>query len=345
VARSPDPVRRELDRALPGPVVDRLRDGVPAAELISRGDNAVYRALISSAASAVQRGWDCWEWQELVLEPKNVLAQQARLKKGRRPRSNVEMTAYLDKVWEKATAWASEAPTAWSRDEAAAEVERRISALTAVLEEPECGLLGPDRRILAYACERAAQLGTTRVALPKLATAAAAGLGEKSTKNSLNRLHQAGLLVLVEQGRPGGPSSRKRKANLYELADAERAASYLYRGTRSVGPPAQDCGTPPRPDSGTPAQDCGTPASTATRSAASPACGGEALQVPEQRADARGAAQPDPGAHNNGREVFESGQTANLGRPETVGAGRDGYGARLLPGRSTTGRIASHEVV
>ncbi len=328
-----------MDRALPGRVIDSLRDGVPAAELKSRGDKAVYKTLFGSAASAANRGWDCWEWQSLVLEPKNVLAQQARLKKGRQPRSPVEMTAYLDSVWDAATAWVSKAPSAWSNDDAAAEVERRVSSLTAVLEEPGCGLLDADRRVLAYACGRAVELGTTRVALPKLATAEAVGMGERSTKNSLDRLHKAGLLVLVERGRPGGPSSRQRQANLYELADAERAASYLYRGTRSVRPPAQDCGTPSMLESGTPAQDCGTPAATVTRSAGSPVGGRGAMQVPEQRADAQGAAQPAPGPHD-AREMLDAAEAVDLSWSETLAAGHDGHGPRLLASGSTTGRPA-----
>ncbi len=255
-----------LNRALPGVMIDRIRDGVPRAALASGGDQAVWVMLRRTALSAANRGWDCWEWVELVLEPASMLGQQARLKKGRRLRSQAEIREYLDGIWESATEHLSREPPAWSAKQASDEAQARAAGLQALVADPACALQASDRQVLAYAIERAVALGMTRIALPWRTTAAATGLGERATKNALARLSEAGLLTLAERGRPGGARARKPRANLYDLADTKRLAAYLYRETRSVGPAAPDCGTSGRQKHGTPHQDDGTSATATSTS-------------------------------------------------------------------------------
>ncbi|MCU1588884.1 MAG: hypothetical protein JWP11_140 [Frankiales bacterium] len=187
------------------------------------------------------------------------------------------MSDYLDDVWDNATAWLSEQPKAWSREDAAEEARARANALLLLVEDPTCPLLDADRAVLAYACARAVDLRLTRVALPYRSVVSEAGVGARSAKKALVRLDAAGLLRLVEAGVAAGPSSKKRpKANLYELGDSARVQAYMYRGTRSVGPAARDCETPGRTSTGTPTQDCGTPSDI-----------GRTVSAPGTRAGAR----------------------------------------------------------
>jgi len=61
VAPQPPSVRRrELNRALPGTMIDLIHNGVSTQELRYGGDRAVYNAAFKTAASATQRGWECW---------------------------------------------------------------------------------------------------------------------------------------------------------------------------------------------------------------------------------------------------------------------------------------------
>jgi hypothetical protein len=205
--------RRPLDRALPGPLVDLIRDGVGGRDLRFEGDRAVWSALVRTAASAAQRGWDAWEWEELVLQPDSRLGVQAQIRRSRRlPEARVHQT--LDAAWDRATAWANEQPPPFDGQEMADEVERKAVLAELRLQDPDNGLLDADRRVLLYAVAEARQRGLDRLALPWRSIKDATGLGERTVKKSLRRLDAGGHLILEKPGRPG-PSSRR--ASLYRL--------------------------------------------------------------------------------------------------------------------------------
>ena len=241
VASPNEAVRRSLDRALPGPKIDKIRDGVPGAGLCEGGGKAVWSALLSTAASAYQRGWDCWEWQELVLSPSSALGRQVQLRDGRKPQSKMAVQKILDSAWDKATAWTSEQPPPHTRKEMAQDARARADALLLVAQDPAWPLLAADRRVLAYACELAKTRGINRVALPWRGVVEGTGVGERSVKNALRRLVRLNLLWLEERGKPG---TYRARAALYALLPVPVNGS--------VGPPAQICGTSRQDALGTP---------------------------------------------------------------------------------------------
>lgn len=253
-----------LNRALPRPMLDLIRDGVRPPDLRRDGQRAVWSALFRTAASAVQRGWDCWEWQELVQQPASALGRQAATRDGHRPRTARATAKTLDAAWDRATAWASEQPPRWTRAEATVQALRRADLLTELAADPAADLPDAQRAVLAYASGQARRRELDRVPLPRRYVMAATGLGLTALRTALVRLDAAGLLVLAERGKPSPPTvlAKDRRANLYQLAreDHPALAAYLYRETRSVVPPAQVCGAPGVSADGAPPEICGASA-------------------------------------------------------------------------------------
>lgn len=247
--------------ALPGWAIDLIRDGVPAAELKARGGGAVWSSLVRTAMSAQNHGWGVVDWEFQILEDGNNLGRQVSSKDGKRRRTRKWIAKQLDDAWE--TAWErTSSEAAWTPEQVAEEVERRAAAASITAADPDVDLSDTDRAVLAYAAEQHRARGMTRVALPWRAVQEATGLGERATKNALRRLTNRGLLNLDIRGR-SDPDPKKRRAHLFALPDAAtfaaRVASYLCRGTRPMGPPAQTYGTPSSLAAGTPAQTYGTP--------------------------------------------------------------------------------------
>ncbi len=248
-----------MHRALPPPMIDLIRDGVPAAELRESGSRAVWSALVRTAASACQRGLDAWEWEAWLEDPGSRLGAQVKLRDGKKARTRKAYADTLDSAWDAATAWVSKQPRAFDREQMRELAQDKAKALLALVSDPAADLLDADRAVLTYAAEQARERGIDRVPMARRTVAAATGLGPKSVRKALVRLDRLGLLTLAEAGRPGGPAARRARANLYRLPDPGRAAAYLYRETRSVGPPAQFCGPPGLSPVGPPAQSCGPP--------------------------------------------------------------------------------------
>ncbi len=248
-----------MDRALPPLMIDLIRDGVPPAELRASGSRAVWRALFRTAASACQRGWDAWEWEQRVGEPASRLGAQARLRDGKKARTDKAYADTLHNAWDKATAWVSEQPRAFDREQMRELAQNKATALLVLASDPAADLLDADRAVLAYAAQQATERGTDRVAMARRTVAEVTGLGERSVRNALDRLDRSGLLTLAEAGRPGGPSAKRARAHLYRPAEPRDAAASLYRETRSVGPLDQLCGTPADGTVGTPPSSVGPP--------------------------------------------------------------------------------------
>jgi len=225
--------------ALPAHIVDRIRDGVPPADLRAAGDRAVYRALVSTASSAVQRGWIYAQWAAFVSEPRSALGRQARTRGGRKERTPRDYERTLTNAWDAAGKWlATAAPPLTPR-----EITERITAVRAFIADADAQLDDTERAVVAYACNAAAEYGTDRPALPRHRVVAGTGLGEKAVRNALDRLDDRGVLIRVSRGKAGNPAKGKGKAALYRLPTAEALRSpYLYRGTRSVGPSARSMG-------------------------------------------------------------------------------------------------------
>ncbi len=252
------PPRRPGDppvkRALPGPIVDLIRDGVPPAALKAGGDLAVWRALVRTAASACQRGQTRTEWEALLGESRSRLGAQARLKKGRTERTNRDYHRVLNNAWTRAAKWLLTADPAISAEQ----IRERADTVTAVAADPETPLPDAYRAVLAHAANVARRNGTTRPALPRRAVAEATGLTERTARTTLGALHLDGLLRLEVAGRSSSDPRRQRAA-LYQLPDAAALTAYLYPKYGSMGHLAQIYGTPAVDPAGTPPQIYGTP--------------------------------------------------------------------------------------
>ena len=247
-----------MNRALPGPMVDLVRDGVRPAQLRTDGGKAVRRALISTAASARLHGWDQWEWSALLAQPGSRLGEQARSKDGKRTRTPEAHAEYLDSAWDRATAWLNE-QRPLDAEQMKHRAHERAAAAVAVCEDPEVDLAEPDRAVLAFAAGEVQRRGFDRVALPRRAVVEATGHGERTVRTSFTRLERAGLLVLEVRGQSAKEDSAYRRAGLYRLGTVEELHAYRCRGTRPMGPPVQTYGTPQPQPRGTPAPTYGTP--------------------------------------------------------------------------------------
>ncbi|WP_402373639.1 hypothetical protein [Isoptericola rhizosphaerae] len=209
-----------------------------------------------TAASAVQRGHTFAEWAALVTEARSNLGRQVAVKASGKDRPPRDRERTLRSAWVTAAAWVDEAPAPISP----ADVTATIAAVRAFVEDADAPLTDTDREVLAAACDLAEHHRTTRPALPRRALAASTGLGERAVRDALDRLDRRRLLTCVVRGRPAAPGSNRRRASLYRLPDRDALdAAYLYRGTRSMGPPAQVYGTPAVEPAGTPARSMGPP--------------------------------------------------------------------------------------
>lgn len=223
-----------MDRALPGPMIDLIRDGVPASDLRRRGGRAVWSALVRTAASAKQRGWDCWEWIELIEQRQSKLGTQAMLERGKAINQRRFRTR-LTGAWETAEKWVDERPAAWSPEDIRIEIAAVRTWLT-VAAMPD-----DHTAVMIHAVDTADRLGTTRPALPWRQVAEATGLNPRRTRDTLAALIEDQALTLDQRGYAG---RTKRRANLYRLPDAAARDAYLYRGTRSMDQPTRSMDQP-----------------------------------------------------------------------------------------------------
>ncbi len=228
-------------------MIDLIRDGVPPRQLQAAAGKAVYKAVWRTAASACQRGWDQWEWEELLFQPQSRLGQQVKLRDGRTALSAARVRATVDRVWDQATAWASEQESPATRQELLLRARPSLTAARRMLEDPEASLTEADRRVLAYACSEIERRGLERVTLPWRAVRDATGLREGTVKNSLRHLVSGGHLLVAVGGRSG--SGAGRRATVYRLPDVP------VPEVGSMGPAAEFYGTPALVVVGTPAAE------------------------------------------------------------------------------------------
>lgn len=240
------------ERSLPGPTIDLIRDGVRPATRRN-----VQQALFATAFTAQTRGWGVVEWEALVLEGRNQLAWQTRNPvDGRRSLTDADVQKRLASAWDKAWERRSEHP-AWTEQETIDEVDRRAAHVEGIAaDNPD--LRDSDRAVLGLVVALARERSSTRVTLARRRIVEATGLGERTTRNAVQRLLDAGLLVLVEKGKPRGARATKpARAAIYGLP-APGVPKYLP-GTPASGTPSTSSGTPTVQAHGTPSRSSGTP--------------------------------------------------------------------------------------
>lgn len=221
-------------RALPGPMIDVIRDGVPARALRDRGGAAVWGALVSTAMSAQQRGWTYPHWAGLVSETRSLLGRQARLDRGRRDIGPKRYERTLRRSWEAAGRAVAESPA-----QTATEVREAVNETLRALDRlPESAWPLPprDRLVLRWVLEEAARRGMTRPVTPARAIEAETGVPRAEVSRALARLRAEGWIELHSRGARGAGGSGK--ASLHTVKPA-RVARLLRDATvaRSPEPP------------------------------------------------------------------------------------------------------------
>lgn len=235
-----------MDRYRP-PWIDRVRDGVHG------GEKAVWLALLSVAASAIQAGLTYPDWVALLGETRSNLGRQARLRDGGREHTDRSYHRLLQRAWDRETRWLAAAPPPFTK----ADIIKVIAAVEQVATDPGSTLANDDRAVLAHACQVARRNGTTRPALPRRGVQEATGLTPRKAEAAVARLGATGLLTLAVRGTPGIDGTRRR-ANLYRLAEEAAVHAYLTPQAGSMAHPGQVYGTPAAEPLGTSGQVYGT---------------------------------------------------------------------------------------
>jgi hypothetical protein len=109
-------------RALPGYMIDLIRDGLSRSKLRAGGDRAVFNALVRTAGSARQRGHTYPQWAELISQVRSALGRQARQTSRGKERSRAAYERMLQRAWDKAEAWLTTAPPPLTRADIAAQI-------------------------------------------------------------------------------------------------------------------------------------------------------------------------------------------------------------------------------
>lgn len=219
----PEPLevhRSTSPRALKARYIDLITDGVAAEHLRAGGDKAVDHALMITALSAVCSGLGEQDWLALILDPKRQLGQQAKFSKGHQ-RAAMSYHRYLTQVWRRATDQARPAALRDRdryREQALQLVARWDDALPRLSSEAHWA----DALIIAAFLDRIADVESPRVSFARRSLQEATGLNERRLRTRLTALERAGVLRLEVRGKPGGPRSRKRLANVYSLSGPER---------------------------------------------------------------------------------------------------------------------------
>lgn len=214
----PDDHSPPVRRALPGHMIDLIRDGIPEDKLRAmRGidrDQTIWSAVRRTATSAQNRDWSRIGWTSLVTENGSMLGIQAARKYDTWPpkaRTAVSREAQLRKAWDSAAAWLQNAPE-MSVGPAALE---RVKSIADAADKAAGDMTGPELAVWLHAVNEARRYESDRPALPRRAIEAATGLGNTAVTTALRGLGKLGFLVLEVPGRRGVHSGR---AGLYRLS-------------------------------------------------------------------------------------------------------------------------------
>lgn len=244
-------------RALSGRIIDLIRDGAPIDAIKSHGhDPAVWSALVSSAMSAVNRGWSAPDFVTLVLEPKSHLGSQASLKKGKN-RGRAQTTRLVYDAWDRAQENVKSSP-AWTAGDLHQRAQERQARSAHALKQ--VGLTEAEQLVMRHVARRLSEAGSLQRAISRQDFIDETGLGKTALETAQRRLMTRGLLVQIERGAPSGPKAGKRRAHVWALPDGQASTSAEVlagephssnTGNRYVAPtPTKDattCGVPACP--------------------------------------------------------------------------------------------------
>ncbi|MGY1985449.1 replication/maintenance protein RepL [Blastococcus sp. SYSU DS0669] len=221
------------ERALDGPYIDLIRDGVTGLDNATGSDydTPVFNALVKVAMSMCQRGHDFATYHLRLTESVSKLGHQARRSRGRKDRSRAETNALLSKAWTTAEGVVAERPALTSGGRAAF-----IATVRAHVADAALDVTDSQRAVLAYACDSAeAHDNTLRPVMPLRAVAEATGLSIKTVRLALAALSEADLLPRARRGRSGADPSRW-KASLYRLPTSVTLRAHSTSGDKTYVP-------------------------------------------------------------------------------------------------------------
>lgn len=218
-------------RALPGRIVDLIRDGAPDDAIRSRGhDPAVWSALVSSAMSAANRGWTAPDFVALVLDPRSRLGAQSSLKKGK-TRGRAQTAKLVHKAWESAEQNIQRSPAWTTSGLREAAHERQLQSAQRLAQEH---LTRAEELVMRHVAQRLAETDSLQRAIARQDFIDGTGLGKTAVETAQRRLMSRGLLVQVEKGAPGGPKAGRRRAHVWALPDG-------YEPVPAESPVAHEC--------------------------------------------------------------------------------------------------------
>ncbi len=202
------------------PACDIIRDGVDEADLRADGDRAVWAALVSTAASRMQRSDTQAAWARDVLDdPRTALGRQVKVRANGKTRTALAVTKMLLNAWTAAETWLATQPPAWGTDDARVAAEERAGQYHALADDPRTDLSPGERKVLHHVADVAAKRGSTRLTMPRRDLMDATGLGLTTLRTALARLEKRGYLTLAERGKPRGKyANRRPQAAVYRLA-------------------------------------------------------------------------------------------------------------------------------
>jgi hypothetical protein len=195
---------------LPGRWLDLLTDGVE----IHSGDGkfAVTKALRSVMLAAHRAGWEYRDLYPYLTDIKGrKLAAQVATGQGGRAIPVAQRATFLQRHWDETKKVVAEQPT-WTHDDVigANELVRQRVAETDDLTER-------DRGVMSAVLDLADLHGTTKVAAPVRAVAAASGLSRVEAHRVLMSLCDRGWLVLAQRGNHAEDPAGCR-SNIYGLS-------------------------------------------------------------------------------------------------------------------------------
>lgn len=237
-------------RSIPAPMIDLIRDGVPAARLRERGGAAVWGALVSTAMSAAQAGWTFPHWAGLVSETRSLLGRQARLDRGRRDIGSSRYERTLRRAWEAAERAVAESPAL-----TAEEIREAVSEVLSALDATAWAGRSSDLAVLRWVLAEAGRRGMTRPACPARAVEAGSGVPRTEVSRALARLCADGWIERHSRGRRGvGGSGR---ASLYTVRPARLIALLSGDGATHMPEPPTGAYVPESPAPAPPMSQAG----------------------------------------------------------------------------------------
>lgn len=193
----------ELDHALPGHAIDRIRDGIP-----SRNPTHQYGALVSICMSAQLRNWTKNQLETEVCDPytSKLWVQLSRTSNGK-SRPQTTMTRTFDSAWDSATHNLASPDNDYDMTQTAIEL---AFTWTDHLDDPaiDFNLTDSEEAVLRHVIAETERRQWCKVALPTRQVEEATKLGRQRVRTAMRKLTEREILTQYTKGQRGATSGR-----------------------------------------------------------------------------------------------------------------------------------------